>query len=307
MEYEWLQEGIILNERYKIKKELHISDLSIVYLCEDMACSTEYIIKEYYPKGKVLRDMDGKTLVYKMPSYKKVYDEAVDSFLNEGAILKKLSHKNIIRCIDEFKENDTGYIVLEYCQGKTLNSHMKDEKVVSIPNLFKDLFIPLIDAVDHVHKKGIIHRDIKPANIIMNKDRGPVLIDFGAAIKYKDKKEKKIFFTPGYSPLEFYSKNSKQGKFSDIYSVAATIYYYLSGITPPNSQDRRIKDDIDNLKDFNYEISKNYSSVIMKNLSLDYRKRFSSIKLLKLFSYIEYNKQKRKQKYSSDSSHQVKG
>lgn len=307
MEYEWLQVGVILKERYKIKKELHVSDLSIVYLCEDITCGLECIVKEYYPKGKVLRDMDGKTLVYRMPSYKNVYDEAVVGFLNEGTILKRFNHKNIIKCIDEFKENDTGYIVLEYCEGKTLNNHMKDEKVVSIPDLFKELFIPLIDAVDHVHKKGIIHRDIKPANIIINKDRGPVLIDFGSAVNYKDKKAKKIFFTPGYSPLEFYSKDSKQGRFSDIYSVAATIYYYLSGITPPSSQDRRIRDDIEELKDCNYEVSRSYSWTIMKNLSLNYRKRFSSIKPLKALTYVELYRQKRKHKYSGDSSHQVKG
>ncbi|KNY30455.1 serine/threonine protein kinase [Pseudobacteroides cellulosolvens] len=305
MDYEWLQEGVILKDRYKIKKELHVSDLSIVYLCEDMTCDMECIVKEYYPKGKVLRDMDGKTLVFRMPSFRKAYDEAVDNFINEGIILKKYSHKNIVKCIDEFKENDTGYIVLEYCEGKTLNNHMKDEKVVSIPGLFKDLFIPLMDAVEHVHKKGIIHRDIKPSNIIFHKERGPVLIDFGAAVSFKDKKEKKIFFSHGFSPLEFYSKNSKQGKFSDVYSVAATIYYYLSGITPQNSQERRIKDEVENLKNCNYEISGIYSFVIMRNLSLNYKKRFPSIRLLKLFSYMEYYKQKRKQKYTSDNSHQL--
>jgi len=265
----------------------------------------ECIVKEYYPKGKVLRDMDGKTLVFRMPSFKRAYDEEVDNFVNEGVILKKYNHKNIVKCIDEFKENDTGYIVLEYCEGKTLNNHMKEEKSIFIPSLFKDVIIPLLDAVEHVHKKGIIHRDIKPSNIIFHRDRGPVLIDFGAAVNYKDKKTKKIFFSHGFSPLEFYSKDSKQGKFSDVYSVAATIYYYLSGITPQNSQERRIKDEIEELGNCNYEISRLYSSVIMKNLSLNYKKRFCSIKLLKLFTYLEYFKQKRKHKFTSDNSHQL--
>ena len=305
MDFIWLQEGIILKERYKIKKKIHVSDLSIVYLCEDMTCGVECIVKEYYPKGKVLRDMDGKTLVYRMPSFKKVYDEAVDNFINEGVILKKYNHKNIVKCIDEFKENDTGYIVLEYCEGKTLNEHMKEEKSIFIPNLFKDVIMPILDAVEHVHKKGIIHRDIKPSNIIFHKDRRPVLIDFGSAVSYKDKKTKKIFFSHGFSPLEFYSKDSKQGKFSDVYSVAATIYYYLSGVTPQNSQERNIKDEIEELRNCNYEISRLYSYVIMKNLSLNYKKRFRSIKLLKFFTYLEYFKQKHKHRYTRDNSHQL--
>ncbi|MDP4180326.1 MAG: serine/threonine-protein kinase [Bacillota bacterium] len=292
MEYIWLQEKVILKDRYKIEKELSVSDLSIVYLADDMLCNCRCIVKEYYPKGKVLRDMDGKTVVYRMPTYKQVFEDEVEIFLNEGEILKECNHKNIVKYVDGFKENDTGYIVLEFCEGKTLDKHMKDENEVSIKEVLKDLFLPLIDAVEHIHKKGVIHRDIKPANIIINKDKGPVLIDFGSAINYKKDKNSKIFFTTGFSPVEFYSKEAKKGKFSDIYSVAATFYYYLTGITPQKSPDRLAGDCVEDLGSLNEEVSKFYSKIIMKNLSIDHRKRFSNVKLLKLFTYFEYLKHK---------------
>lgn len=294
-----LQKGTILKSRYEIKRAISVSDLSIVYRGFDYLNGEECIIKEHYLKGKVLRDMDGKTVVFKMPSFKEQYDEGVNVFLNEGILLKRLKHKNLVECIDYFIENDTGYIVLKYYEGKTLDEYIKENGFFLISEQFKKIFIPIVNAVGYIHKKGIIHRDIKPKNVIINKECDPVIIDFGSACSFKKKQKKKIFYTPGYSPLEFYSEKSKQGKYSDIYSLAATLYFYLCGKPPEKVTDRVIEDKIESIGKYNKDISNFFSKVLMRNLSVDHKKRFSSLGIFKIIMWIEYINLRMKDKRSA--------
>jgi serine/threonine protein kinase len=282
----WLEQNVVLKGRYEIKEQISIGEFSIVYSGYDKKEKQKCIIKEFYPSGKVLRDMDAKTVVYKKPTFKDKFYKQMEYFLNEGYILKKYKHKNIVEYIDHFKENDTGYIVLKHYKGETLDKYLKENGVNYI-DILKNIFIPIIDAINFIHKKGIIHRDIKPSNILIDESNQPIIIDFGSAVNYKKDKIKRIFYTPAYSPIEFYSEKSKQGRYSDLYSIAATLYYCLSGKPPENVPRRIIEDEIDDIRLFNKDISELFSKAIMKNLSLNYKDRFSSVNMFKMFIYIE--------------------
>jgi serine/threonine protein kinase len=287
-DYLTLCEGESLSGKYLIEKAAFISELSVVYTGYSIKDNRKCIIKEFYPRKLVLRDMDRKTVVCKMPSQKSRYNSHLEAFFNEASVLRQLDHSNILRYIDHFKENNTGYIVTEYCEGITLDEFIKEEKEVSIPDFLKNIYIPILNAVMKMHKIGILHRDIKPTNIIICPDNVPVLIDFGSAINFKQCKKKEIFVTRGFSPLEFYSEKSRQGKYSDIYGLAATLYYYLSGFIPDDAGERVIVDNLKSIRRLNDQITPLFSGVIMKNLSIDYKKRFGSLKPFKLFVYIEY-------------------
>jgi serine/threonine protein kinase len=283
-----LQKGSVLKGIYKIKETLSKGELSTTYIGEILNEKRKYIIKEYFPKKLVLRDIDNKTVLCRMPSLKEKYYSLREVFFNEAVILKKFDHKNIVKYTDHFIENNSGYIVTEYCEGKTLDKYIKENKTISITDFSKKIVIPLINTLEWIHKKDIIHRDIKPSNIIINSKGEPIIIDFGSAINHKECDKKKIFVTPGFSPLEFYSEISKQDKYSDIYSLSAMLYYCLCGKPPMEVSERIIEDNIINIKNYNKEISILFSSIIMKNLSVDYKKRFSSLKLFKTFVYFEY-------------------
>lgn len=292
-----LRSGVIIKSRYEIKKTIWVSDLSIVYLGFDYFAGMECIIKEYYPKGKVIRETDGRTVVFKMPTFKDKYYEGINQFLNEGVLLKKLKHRNIAKCIDYFEDNDTAYIVMKYYEGKTLDEYMKEKKEFLLSEELKNIFIPIVNALKYIHKKGVLHRDIKPKNVIINQEYGPVIIDFGAACNYKSKQKKKISYSPGYSPLEFYSDKSKQGKYSDIYSFSAMLYYYLTGKIPYKVTDRLFDDKLEDISNYNRDISEFFSKNIMKNLSVDYRKRLKSMLIFKLIIYIEIFNLKKREKF----------
>lgn len=282
-----LQEGIVLKNIYKIKKVIHVSNISIVYLCNNEKSNYTCIIKEYFPKGMVLRDFDKKSIVCKMPSFKEGYIKAKREFLNEANTLKKIKHENVEECIDDFEENNTSYIVLKYYEGCILEKYIKANNDIGSAVFFRNILVPICNGVEAIHNKGIIHRDIKPSNIIVTKEGKPVILDFGAAVNFKTNVEKNMFISKGYSPLEFYSKKCRQAEYSDIYSAAATIYYCLSRKTPIEASKRIIEDNIVDLKNYS-QISAVFSKVIMKNLAVDYRKRFRKIKFLKIFIYLEY-------------------
>lgn len=287
IEYIYLKIGTVLNGTYEINEVVNKSELGISYVGYSLKDKRKIIIKEFYPDRLALRDMDGKTVVCKSTYLKEKYYNLKEFFLNEALILNKLNHKNIARCIDYFIENATAYIVIEYFEGKTLDKYIKENKDISIACFFKTIFIPLINTINWIHKKNIIHRDIKPSNIIINKNNEHIIIDFGSAINYKEYKNKKIFTTKGFSPIEFYSEKSIQGTYSDIYSFSAMLYYYLCDKVPIEAPKRIIEDNIEDIRNCNKQISLLLSKLIMKNLSINYKDRFSSVQILKTFMYFE--------------------
>ena len=292
IDYIHLPEKTVLGgDKYIIERRLtDRSNMSIVYLARDQEGS-QVVIKEFYPKNMALRDLDGTSVVCKQRSTKKKFQKRKELFLNEAKIMADLDEiNNIAVCKDYFEENNTVYLVSDYYSGPTLEEIISDGDM-EMDSFLDDIYFPLLKAVRRIHKKNYIHRDIKPSNIILTK-KGPVLIDFGSAINYKRTDTKKIFLTPGFSPIEFYSEKAEQGSFSDIYSLAAILYYYLEKIVPEEAVNRIIEDDLENIKATDFDISRELKKLIVDNLSLDKKKRCKSVRLLQLRLYKDYIRMK---------------
>jgi serine/threonine protein kinase len=285
--YNCLPRKLILNSRYCIQKILAKSDLSIVYFAYDCSSNQKCVVKEFFPRRFVLRDIDRQTVILKKPSLKQQLLKAQELFFNEALLLKTLRHCNINKYLDHFTANHTGYLVTAFYKGPTLDQYIKSEKQISKRDILINIFIPILNVVAELHKIGIIHRDLKPNNIIITKRNVPVLIDFGSAIYFQKSDKKRIFVTPGFSPLEFYAKNSRQGPFSDIYSLAAMLYYYICGKVPVEVIQRVFEDNLEDLRQYHEAISPWLARVIMKCLAVDSQKRYKSLKCLKLLLYLE--------------------
>ena len=134
---------------------------------------------------------------------------------------------------------------MEYCDGKPLDEIIRDRGPLNESELNKILF-PLLDGLEHVHGKAFLHRDVKPANIFIRRDGTPVLLDFGAAKHDMPSQSKSVtsLATAGYAPFEQYSTKGRQGAWSDIYGLAATIYRAISGVKPQDAPGRMLEDSL---------------------------------------------------------------
>ncbi|MGM0508831.1 MAG: serine/threonine protein kinase [Fusobacteriota bacterium] len=290
MDYIHLPLGTKLNGKYKIEKIIaERSNFGIVYLANKTEENKKVVIKEFFPKKLALRDLDGKNLIYKSKIYMEKFRNDRKDFIEEAEIMEECKGENIVKIKEYFKANNTIYIVMEYCKGKTLDNYVK-EKNLSIKSFIKTIYLPLVKSIHKIHKKGYLHRDIKPTNVIILETGEPILIDFGSAVSIRKESKKKIRVSPGFSPIEFYSESTKQGRYSDIYSMAAILYYFLTKKTPREARKRIFNESLKSTKEYNEVIPKKIDEMILRNLSLDSKKRDKSARHFKFKLMKEYYK-----------------
>ncbi|MGC5325336.1 serine/threonine protein kinase [Brevibacillus sp. SYSU BS000544] len=281
----FLQVGTVLHGSYRIEELTSSSELSHVYLCSHFGKEEHYIIKEFFPRLLAMRDLDNKTTLCRRPSMKAKFEQMKESFSKEALILKELSHPHIVQYFDHFQENGTSYIVMKYCKGSRLDHYVKEG---INPDFYKKTVLPLIGALKYCHRKGVIHRDIKPSNVIINENGSPTLIDFGSAVSLRESKHKHIVTSNGYSPIEFYSEKSQQGSYSDLYSLAATLYYCMNGKPPIDVSERIIVDKLEHVRQDKKRVSFFFSQLIMWGLAISHKKRCPSITLFQIAGYLEH-------------------
>jgi serine/threonine protein kinase len=164
-------------------------------------------------------------------------------FYAEARTLARLSHPGIAQIIEIFTANGTAYLVMEYQDGDSLMDLLEREGPLPEQRL-RDVLDQLLDALEYIHDARVLHRDLKPTNVIvLGKDR-PVLLDFGNARHAISAKTKSLpaAISPGYSPTEQYNLQGKQGPWTDIYALGATLYHAIMGKPPPEAPERAIAD-----------------------------------------------------------------
>jgi len=172
--------------------------------------------------------------------HRESYEWGLERFISEARTLAKFKHHNIVRVLSVFTENNTAYMVMEYEHGEPMDALLKNKKTIEETKL-KSILMPMLDGLEQIHKEGFIHRDIKPPNIYIRTDGSPVLLDFGSARQSLGIQTKTLttLVSPGYAPFEQYtSKSDKQGPWTDIYGLGATMYRAVTGIGPIDAMDR---------------------------------------------------------------------
>ena len=248
-----LSEGTLLQGgKFKIEKMLGQGGFGITYLASqtisvegsigEIKTEIKLAIKEFFMKDVCNRNEDSNIVSVPSVGSKELVERFKQKFIKEARSISKLKHPHIVKVVDIFEENGTAYYVMEYHNGGSLGDLVKDGN--PLPEADAVRYITQIaDAVGYIHKQKINHLDIKPGNILLDGKSNGILIDFGLSKQY-DEQGSQTSSTPvgishGYAPMEQYKQNgvSTFSPQSDIYSLGATLYKLVTGVTPPQAMD----------------------------------------------------------------------
>ena len=229
---------------YGIERVLGVGAFGITYLATDSGSSRRVAIKEYMPTDLAVRDGASTTEVAPISAREKAdFRWGLGRFLDEAEVLRRFLHPNIVKVMGRFRANGTAYIVMEYLKGETLAQALETRKTLS-ENELGVLLMPILDALEQVHRTDYLHRDLKPGNIILKRDGQPVILDFGSARQALSARSRSVtsLVTPGYAPMEQYSSRGNQGPWTDIYALGAIAFRALTGSRPIPGPERVLED-----------------------------------------------------------------
>jgi serine/threonine-protein kinase len=165
-------------------------------------------------------------------------DEQIVRFQREAEAAAHLSHPNIVSVYEVGRHNGMPFFSLEYVNGQALSERLRKSTMTGRDAA--DLLIPIAEAIDYSHKKGVLHRDLKPQNILLNEDGVPKVADFGLAKRLDDDEIEKtreglILGTPGYMAPEQAKSGDQIGPHTDVYALGCILYYMMTGRPPFNA------------------------------------------------------------------------
>lgn len=208
------EDHTVLRDRYRIDHVLHPGLTSYVYRATDLDTNERVAIKQLM----VSRELN---------------EMAWHRFQRESDALKHLSHPNIIKLLDAFREGDFEYIVMEYVYGGSLFERLNREGRLPLDHAAA-IAMKLASALAHAHSRGIIHRDIKPSNTMLTPDLAPRLADFGVArLNYHSRvtlPHTVIGTTPYLSPEGCLGETTDER--GDIWSLGVMLFEMLAGTLP---------------------------------------------------------------------------
>ena len=236
-------------DTYQIERVLGVGGFGVTYLARDLNLGKTYAIKELLPDGIAVRQAGEATVKAKSSGNQEDFEATRKYFISEARILAGMDHPAVVSVHRLMEANGTCYMVMDYVEGDTLGDYLKKHGgAFSSKYEFEQVFYPLMSGLDVLHAQGIIHRDIKPGNIMVQPDGSPVLLDFGAATQTQSKTVTITqMLSAGYSPFEQYTSRAKQGPYTDVYALGATMFKCITGKKPDDASDRMYGDQYQSL------------------------------------------------------------
>ena len=270
-----LSPGVILNGRYRIEQEIGHGGFSITYKAIDLKNESEVAIKELYRKGLMVRNPGGNDFVVIDGKEVQDLEQMKDRALQEAYILRNfLGESNIVSVYDQFRANNTAYIVMEFLNGIDLKQLVKKKGKIAPSEAFHRM-IPIMQSLCKVHAAQIIHRDIAPDNIRVLEDESYCLFDFGSAKALDAGATMSFVYKKVFSPVE-QRTGHPVGPWSDVYSLFATIYYMITGTEPEMSVSRMYYDELVPPSKQGIQIDEKLEKILLKGMAVDPEDRYRS-------------------------------
>lgn len=220
----------------------------IVYMATDHLLGRQIALKEYMPSALASRGAQAQVGV-KSERHSETFEAGRRSFVNEARLLAQFDHPALVKVFRFWEANGTAYMVMPYYRGRTLRQALAEMAAPPSQQWLQRILVPLIDALETLHAVQCYHRDIAPDNILLLDNGQPVLLDFGAARRVIGDVTQAltVILKPGFAPVEQYANGPemKQGPWTDVYALAAVIYYCATLKTPVPAVSRMIKDTLE--------------------------------------------------------------
>lgn len=285
----YLAPGVMLRDRYVVGKLLSYNGESANYIGFDTITQSKAVIKEYMPDTLCEREV-GKNILDVAPQYVAQYKTLMSEFVELNKTLSKMrSLSHIIPVVDMFGDNNTGYVVLAYFEGVTLEKYIDHNGGRLTWETVRRFFPPIFTTVSLVHNAGLVHRGICPENILIGENGDIKLTGFAISDERTANTEIAPELYSGYAAPEQYNSSARQGTWTDVYGVSAMLYKALTGVTPLDAASRLTDDTLETPASLVPEIPESVSNVIMSGMELDGEKRIQTITELvtKLFEQPE--------------------
>lgn len=196
-------------------------------------------IKEFFMKDTCEREEGTGKITVPSQGSRAVVELYCKKFVKEAKNLAQMNHPHIVKVVDVFEENNTVYYVMQYLNGGSLSDYVKQHGALDEAIAIK--YIQQIgSALEYMHQKHICHYDVKPSNILLDDKGSAMLIDFGISKGYTEEGHQTsstpVGISAGYAPLEQYQQNLQDfSPATDVYGLAATLFYLLTGKNPPEA------------------------------------------------------------------------
>lgn len=213
-----LQIGSLIDNKYKILSEVGHGGMSVVYLAINERANKTWAVKEIRKDGVC------------------DFEAVKQGLVVETDMLKRLNHPHLPSIIDVIDAEDSFLIVMDYIEGKSLQSVIK-KGGAQPQDLVIKWAIQLCDVLGYLHTQDppIIYRDMKPANVMLKPSGDITLIDFGTAREFKNRamvEDTTCLGTRGYAAPEQFGGRGQTDPRTDIYCLGATLYHLITGHSP---------------------------------------------------------------------------
>ncbi len=231
---------------FELLRLLGVGGFGIVYLAFDHALEREVAVKEYMPASLVGRT-ETMHVSLRSQSDAEVFALGLRSFVNEAKLLARFDHPSLLKVYRFWEANGTAYMAMPVLRGRTLKEIRQEMGGAPEEAWLRTMLMQLLGAIEKLHSEGVYHRDIAPDNIQIEPDGRPVLMDFGAARRVLSDKSQALtaILKPAYAPIEQYGEagSVKQGPWTDLYALGATLHYMLLARPPAPATTRTVHDE----------------------------------------------------------------
>ena len=267
----------LLAGRYIVGKVLESGGDGITYIGKEISSGKSVRIREFFPQSICQRNADGSVSTQTENAFS--YNESLINFIELARSLAAFAGSpNLLDVIDIFEAGGTAYYVTENISAITLREFLMRNGGQLTWEQVRSLIVPVMQTITALHERGIIHRGISPETLLVGRDGKVRLVGFCIeAARMEKGSEIPARLFPGFAAIEQYGFDANPGPWTDVYSLAATLFRTLIGNPPPEATERIANDSMAIPSKLAGEIPKNVLSALAGALQIMPQNRTKSM------------------------------